>query len=64
MRPKTQNLRPVTTAQELGTDSPSTKNSKGTYEINDVVERISLEKVSLDERRREAKEPLYLVRYE
>ncbi len=64
MRPKPQNIRPLTTAQELGADSPSTKNSRGTYEMNDVVERISLEKVSLEERRREAKEPLYLVRYE
>jgi hypothetical protein len=30
----------------------------------DVVQKVSLENVSLEERRKEAKEPLYLARYE
>jgi hypothetical protein len=32
--------------------------------MNDVIQKISLEHVSLEERRREATKPLYLVRYE
>ncbi len=44
---------------------PATKQKdSGRNNLNNVVDRISLEKVSYEERRREAKKPLYLVRYE
>jgi hypothetical protein len=46
-------------------DSESTqKENYGGEEMDSIVQRISLENVSLEERRKEAKKPLYLVRYE
>ncbi|MCW4009309.1 MAG: hypothetical protein NWF05_01645 [Candidatus Bathyarchaeota archaeon] len=36
----------------------------GGEDLTGVIQRISLENVSLEERRKEAKKPLYLVRYE
>lgn len=39
------------------------KDLGGEY-MNGIVQKISLEHVSLEERRQEAKKPLYLVRYE
>ena len=46
-------------------DSESAEKSLlGGEDMNDIVQKISLEHVSLEERRREAKKPLYLVRYE
>ncbi len=36
----------------------------GGKSLNGIVEKASLKDVSLEERRREAKKPLYLVRYE
>ena len=51
------------TGEELDL-APAEKNDLGGEDMNDVVQRISLEYVSLEERRREAKKPLYLVRYE
>jgi hypothetical protein len=36
----------------------------GGNDMDGVVQKISLDKVSLEERRKEAKKPLYLVRYE
>jgi hypothetical protein len=47
------------------TDSKSAEKSMlGGEDMNDIVQKISLEHISLEERRREAKKPLYLVRYE
>ena len=37
---------------------------EGDIELNNVVQKISIEHVSLEKRREEAKKPLYLVRYE
>jgi hypothetical protein len=39
-------------------------NLQGGSEMDHVVQKITLENVSLEERRREARKPLYLVRYE
>ena len=54
--------RPLTD-EELASGSVE-KSKLGGEELNDIVQKISLENVSLEERRREAKKPLYLVRYE
>jgi hypothetical protein len=40
------------------------KEPSGGENLNDVIKEISLEHVSLEERRKEANKPLYLVRYE
>ncbi len=37
---------------------------QGGNDMDNVVQKITLEKVTLEERRREARKPLYLVRYE
>lgn len=63
MRPKIRTIRRPFTGEELDSP-PAEKNDLGGEVMNDVVQRISLEHVSLEERRREAKKPLYLVRYE
>ena len=54
--------RPLTD-EELDLES-SKKNEAGGRYLNGIVEKISLDKVSREERRREAKKPLYLARYE
>ena len=36
----------------------------GGNEVDNIIQKISLDKVSLEERRKEAKKPLYLFRYE
>ena len=45
-------------------ESMTTKGKSEEDDAIEAVQRISLEKVSLEERRKEAKKPLYLVRYE
>lgn len=52
------------TDEESESDSAEKNQSGGENDMNDVIQKISLERVSLEERRREAKKPLYLVRYE
>jgi hypothetical protein len=52
------------TDEESASDSAEKNQSGGENDMNDVIQKISLERVSLEERRREAKKPLYLVRYE
>ncbi len=62
MRPKTQSNVPQAIVQFRSAsfeESPSKIS-----EVTAVIEKISLEQVSLEERRREAKKPLYLIRYE
>ena len=54
--------RPLTN-EELGSESVRNKGGVD-VELNDVIQKISLEKVSLENQREEAKKPLYLVRYE
>jgi hypothetical protein len=63
MRSENRGIRRPLTDEEL--DSASVGKTKaGGNEVNDVVQKISLENVSLEERRKEAKKPMYLVRYE
>jgi hypothetical protein len=63
MRSQTKRLRRPLTANEL--DSASAQGRlQGGNEMDNVVQKITLENVSLEERRREAKKPMYLVRYE
>jgi hypothetical protein len=50
------------TDQEKELDSD--QKSEGARNLKGIVERISLERVSLAERKKEAKKPLYLLRYE
>jgi hypothetical protein len=54
-------IRPLTDREkELDSDQKST----GESNLKGIVEKISLESVSLEERQKEAKKPLYLLRYE
>lgn len=46
---------------ELEPDAHLDSGGKG---LNGILEKASLKNVSLEERRKEAKKPLYLVRYE
>ena len=62
MRSNHKSRRPLT-AEEMDLQNIS-KNDLGGRDLSEVVEKISLEEVSLEERRREAQKPLYLVRYE
>ena len=63
MRSQIKGLRRPLTASEL--DSAEAQgNLQGGSEMDNVVQKITLENVSLEERRREARKPLYLVRYE
>ena len=63
MRSQMRRIRRPLTGEELESESVEKKKSGG-EDMYDVIERISLENVSLEERRKEAKKPLYLVRYE
>lgn len=63
MRSQAKNIGRPLTNEELDSGSVRKKGGVG-VELNDVIQKISLEKVSLEKRREEAKKPLYLVRYE
>jgi hypothetical protein len=63
MRSQIRRIRRPLTDEELESESVEKKQSRG-EDMRDVIERISLENVSLEERRKEANKPLYLVRYE
>ena len=63
MRSQIRRIRRPLTGEELESESVEKKQSRE-EDMHDVIERISLENVSLEERRKEAKKPLYLVRYE
>jgi hypothetical protein len=64
MRSQIRRIRRPLTDEESESDSAEKNQSGGENDMNDVIQKISLERVSLEERRREAKKPLYLVRYE
>ena len=64
MRSQIRRIRRPLTDEESASDSAEKNQSGGENDMNDVIQKISLERVSLEERRREAKKPLYLVRYE
>jgi hypothetical protein len=63
MRSQTKRIGRPTTDNELDSDSVGNQ-GEGDKELNDVVQKISLDKISLEKRREEANKPLYLVRYE
>jgi hypothetical protein len=63
MRSQIRRIRRPLTEEELEADSVE-ENKTGGEDMNNIVQKISLETVSLEERRNEAKKPLYLVRYE
>ncbi len=54
--------RPLT--DENSNPNIAKENVLGGSEMDNLVQKITLEKVSLEERRKEARKPLYLVRYE
>jgi len=63
MRSQTKRLRRPLTVNE--SDSASAQiGLQGGNEMDNVIQKITLENVSLEKRRREAKKPMYLVRYE
>ena len=64
MRSQIRKIRRPLTDEESTSDSAEKNQTRGGNDMNDVIQKISLERVSLEERRREAKKPLYLVRYE
>ena len=63
MRSGSRGIRRPLTDEELVSFSVG-RNDKGESEAKDGVQQISLDNISLEERRKEAKKPLYLVRYE
>jgi hypothetical protein len=64
MRSQIRKIRRPLTPEESESDSVEKNQSGGGNDMNKVIPKISLEHVSIEERRREAKKPLYLVRYE
>ncbi len=63
MRPKIEQIKQPLIDEESDPESFE-KNNLGGKDMNNIAQKISLEHVSLEQRRREAKKPLYLVRYE
>jgi hypothetical protein len=63
MRSQIRRLRRPLADEELELTSAQGR-LQGGSNVDNVVQEITLEKVSLEERRREARKPLYLVRYE
>jgi hypothetical protein len=63
MRSQIRKIRRPLTQKELESETSERIRPGGDY-LNGVIQKISLETVSLEERREEAKKPLYLVRYE
>ncbi len=63
MRSKVHGVRRPRLDEELNGESTH-RNLFGGNDLDNVVQPISLENTSLEERRREARKPLYLVRYE
>jgi len=63
MRLKNRGVRRPLTEEELISEFALEK-MYGESAVDNLIQKISLDKVSLEDRRREAKKPLYLVRYE
>ncbi|MCW4018209.1 MAG: hypothetical protein NWF00_05980 [Candidatus Bathyarchaeota archaeon] len=63
MRSQNRIIRRPLTDTELQTQLAK-RFSLGGEDLTGIIEKISLERVPLEERRREAKKPLYIVRYE
>jgi hypothetical protein len=63
VRSQIRRIRRPSADEELDVESALAK-EKEANELDDVVQKITLEKMSLEDRRKEAKKPLYLVRYE
>jgi hypothetical protein len=63
MRSQIRSIRRPSLDEELEPESTQTSKPGGN-DLNDMIQKISLENVSLEERRQQAKKPLYLVRYE
>jgi len=63
MRLKNRGVRRPLTEEELASEIALEK-MYGESVVDNLIQKISLDKVSLEDRRREAKKPLYLVRYE
>ncbi len=61
MRSHKRGVRRPLTDEELESVYVTRKNFGG-LELKDIVQKISLEEVSLEERRKEAKKPLYISR--
>jgi hypothetical protein len=64
MRAQLGRIRRPLTDEELALAFVRKRISEGGSDLNGVIQKISLETISLEERRKEAKKPLYLVRYE
>jgi len=60
---QTKPVRQPQTDDGLRSGSAGTK-ALGEEATGNVIEKISIDRMSIEERRREAKKPLYLVRYE
>ncbi len=63
VRSQIRRIRQPLTDEELDPEPAQIKESEE-KELNNVIQKISLERLSLEESRKEAKKPLYLVRYE
>jgi hypothetical protein len=63
MRSNVRSVRRPLADEELGSTYAKGR-LQGENDMDNAVQKITLEKVSLEERRREARKPLYLVRYE
>ncbi len=63
MRLKTRGVRRPLNDEEIDSESFLEK-IVGVNDLDSVIQKISLDKVSIEERRKEAEKPLYLVRYE
>jgi hypothetical protein len=63
VRSKVKGIRRPFTDDELSSEFVVNKSGED-EDLKDLVQKISLESVSLEERREEARKPLYLVRYE
>jgi len=63
MRLKNRGVRRPLTEEEL-TSEFALEKMYGESVVDNLIQKISLDKISLEDRRREAKKPLYLVRYE
>jgi hypothetical protein len=61
MRSQAKRLRSHLTDEELHSIVQKTSEEE---RLNELLENVSLKDISLEERRKEAKKPLYLTRYE
>ena len=61
MHSHSRGIRRPLTDEELGSAYMG-RNKLGVEDLNDLVQKISLERFALEERREEAKKPLYITR--